>query len=75
MRMKKGDMIIECIELVRNVWEREGFVIVNETEEVKPVGKTTEITYADMKRIAKENGINSHGMNKDTLLEAIKEYI
>jgi len=34
-----------------------------------------DITYADMKRIAKENGINSHGMSKETLLEAIKEYI
>lgn len=70
MKMKKGDVIIECIPLVENVWAREGFAPFDEEPaEVK------EITYTDMKRIAKENGINSHGMSKETLLEAIKEYI
>lgn len=67
MKMKKGDVIIECIPLVENVWAREGFVPFDEEPE--------ELTYQDMKRIAKENGINSHGMNKEALLEAIKEYI
>jgi hypothetical protein len=67
MKMKKGDMVIECIELVQNVWAREGFVPFDE--------EPKEITYQEMKRIAKENGINSHGMSKEVLLDSIKEYI
>ena len=66
MKMKKDNVIIECTSLTRNIWLREGF------EEVE---EESEVSYADMKRIAKENGINSHGMNKEALLEAIKEYI
>lgn len=70
MKMKKGDVVIECDNLTKNIWVRNGFVPFDEEpEDVK------DITYADMKRIAKENGINSHGMSKETLLEAIKEYI
>ncbi len=67
MKMKKGNTIIECTSFVSNVWERYGFVPFDEEPE--------ELTYQDMKRIAKENGINSHGMSKETLLESIKEYI
>ncbi len=71
MKMKKGDMVIECIPLVSNVWAREGFLPFDEEpQEIKD-----EISYTEMKRIAKENGINSHGMKKEELLEAIKEYI
>lgn len=68
--MKKDDVVIECDNLTKNIWVRNGFVPFDEEpEDVK------DITYADMKRIAKENGINSQGMSKETLLEAIKEYI
>ena len=72
MKMKKGDIIIECVDFVSNVWAREGFILFDEEPEELENG---EIPYKEMKRIAKENGINSHGMKKDELLEAIKEYI
>jgi len=61
-----GIIVIEENPICIDVYLRSGFVEVKDAEE---------ITYADMKRIAKENGINSHGMNKDALLEAIKEFI
>lgn len=64
MKMRKGDLVIECTEHVKNVWVRYGF------EEL-----TEELTYQDMKRIAKENDINSYGMKKEELEEAIKPYI
>ena len=71
MRMVKDDVIIECTDLTENIWKRNGFVPFDEEPE-EIVG---EMPYAEMKRIAKENGINSHGMKKDELMEAIKEYI
>ena len=67
MKMKKGNIIIECIPFVKNVWEREGFVPFDEEPE--------EISYTEMKRLAKEHGINSQGMKKEELLEALKEYL
>lgn len=67
MKMTNGKHVIETNEFLKNIWVREGFVPFDEEPE--------EINYTEMKRIAKENGINSHGMKKDELLEAIKEYI
>jgi predicted double-glycine peptidase len=64
--VKDGVIVIENNPVCVSVWLREGFVEVKDADE---------ITYADMKRIAKENGVNSHGMNKEALLEAIKEFI
>jgi predicted double-glycine peptidase len=51
-----------CID----VYLREGFI------EVKG---DADVSYSDMKRIAKENGINSYGMSKEVLQEAIKQFI
>lgn len=73
MKMKKDDVVIECTEFTQNIWKREGFVPFDEEPEDEE--DEGEISYKEMKRIAKENGINSHGMKKEELLEAIKEYI
>ena len=67
MKFKKNDIVIECDNFTKNVWEREGFVPFDEEPE--------EISYTEMKRLAKENGINSQGMKKEELFEAIKSYI
>ena len=75
MKMKKDDVVIECDNLTKNIWVRNGFEEIEDIEDIDEEEVEGEMTYNEMKRIAKENGINSHGMKKETLLEAIKEYI
>ena len=66
MKMTNGTNTVETTEFLKNIWTREGYTVVEEVEE---------LSYDEMKDIAKENGIKIHGMKKDELLEAIKEYI
>lgn len=69
MKLIKDGVVVECIPFHANIFTRDGYVPFDEEPE------DNEISYTEMKRIAKENGINSHGMKKEELLEAIKEYI
>lgn len=64
MKMSNGVHTIECIEFVKNVWERDGFTEVVEEE--------SELTYSELKTLAKEKGINTHGMKKEEIVEAIE---
>ena len=64
--MTNGTNTVETTEFLKNIWIREGYTVVEEVEE---------LSYDEMEDIAKENGIKIHGMKKDELLEAIKEYI
>jgi predicted double-glycine peptidase len=67
--VKDGVIVIENNPVCVSVWLRSGFVeVADEVEDA-------EVSFTDMKRIAKENGINSYGMKKDELAEAIKEFI
>ena len=53
-----GIIVIEDNPMCIDVYLREGFI------EIKG---DAEVSYSDMKRIAKENGINSYGMSKEVL--------
>lgn len=64
--MSNGIHTIECIPHVKNVWERYGFKEVEDEEE------TGELTYQELKSLAKAQGINTHGMKKDEIIEALK---
>jgi hypothetical protein len=63
MLMTNGTITIECTDLTKNVWEREGFYEVSDEPE---------LTYQEMKSKAKELGINTHGMSKQTLIDTLK---
>ena len=65
MKMSNGVHTIECIELVKNVWEREGYTEVDDTKD------ETEISYSELKTMAKEAGINTHGMKKEEIIAAL----
>ncbi len=57
---------VHTIELRDNdlnvdVWERVGFVRV----------ESEELSYPELKTLAKEKGINTHGMKKEEILEAL----
>lgn len=62
MKMTNGTDTIECIELVKNVWERDGFWEVEEGDV---------LTYQELKSLAKEKGINTHGMKKEEIIDAL----
>lgn len=66
MKMTNGTDTIECIELVKNVWERDGFWEVEEGDKEEDV-----LTYQELKSLAKEKGINTHGMKKEEIIEAL----
>ena len=65
MKMSNGIHTIECIPFVKNIWEREGFKEVEEDE-------TDELTWQELKTLAKERGINTKGMKKEEVIEALK---
>lgn len=65
MKMTNGVDTIECDLFTKNIWARYGFKEVEETEE-------DELTYQELKSLAKEKGINTHGMKKEEIIEALK---
>ena len=65
MKMTNGTDTIECDEFTKNIWVRNGFEEVLEEESDEP-------TYAELKTLAKEKGINTHGMKKEEIIEALK---
>ena len=64
MKMTNGDTVIECDLFTKNIWVRYGFKEVEDTED--------ELSYTELKSLAKEKGINTHGMKKDEIIEALK---
>lgn len=71
MKMTNGVHIIECTEFVKNIWEREGFEVVSDDYELEREEESGELTYQELKSLAKENGINTHGMKKEEILKAL----
>ena len=63
MKLSNGVHTIELPDDDMNVdvWERVGFVRI----------EGEELTYAELKTLAKEKGINTHGMKKEEILEAL----
>lgn len=62
MKLVKDDIVViennpNCV----SVWKRYGFVEAEENE----------LTYQELKSLAKEKGINTQGMKKDEILEAL----
>jgi poly-D-alanine transfer protein DltD len=72
MWMTNGKYTVETTPFLKNIWEREGFTLVDETvkEEVKE--EIEELTWQELKTLAKEKGINTRGMKKDEVIEALK---
>lgn len=66
MKVTNGTHTVETTEFLKNIWIREGYKVVEETEEAKD-----ELTYQELKSMAKDKGINTHGMKKEEILEAL----
>lgn len=64
MKMKKDDVVIECDSFTKNIWVRYGFEECEDSDE--------ELTYSELKTLAKEKGINTHGMKKEEIIESLK---
>lgn len=69
MKMTNGVHTIETTEFLKNIWVRDGFAEVTEPE---PTEETDEMTYAEMKSLAKSKGINTYGMKKEDIMEALE---
>lgn len=65
MKMSNCIHTIECTPFVKNIWERDGYKEISEDEE-------NELTWQELKTLAKEKGINTKGMKKEEILEALK---
>lgn len=70
MKVTNGTHTVETTEFLKNIWIREGFWEV--TEEAVVQTDKDELTYIELKTMAKEKGINTHGMKKDEIIEALK---
>jgi len=68
--MTNGINTIETNDFLMNIWVREGYSMVEESEEPEEVTKDAP-TYLELKSMAKEKGINTHGMKKEDILEAL----
>lgn len=69
-KMTNGINTIETNDFLKNIWVREGYSMVEESEEPEEVVKE-EPKYLELKSMAKEKGINTHGMKKEDILEAL----
>lgn len=66
MKVTNGTHTVETTEFLKNIWIREGYKVVEEMDELKE-----ELTYLELKTLAKEKGINTHGMKKEDILESL----
>ena len=66
MKVTNGTHTVETTEFLKNIWIRDGYKVVEETDELKE-----ELTYLELKTLAKEKGINTHGMKKEDILESL----
>ena len=68
MKVTNGTHTVETTEFLKNIWIREGYKVVDESEVVEA---KDEPTYQELKSMAKDKGINTHGMKKEEILEAL----
>lgn len=79
MKVTNGINTVETTEFLKNIWLRDGYRVVEESEEVeaqkvssKEPEETKEVlTYQELKTMAKEKGINTHGMKKEEIIESL----
>lgn len=64
MWVTNGINTVETTEFLKNIWIRDGYREVEEETKDEP-------TYLELKTMAKEKGINTHGMKKEEILEAL----
>ncbi len=69
MKMSDGKQTIhlEDGDINKDVWERYGFKEVAEGDD----NEDGVLSYQELKGLAKEKGINTHGMKKEEILEAL----
>lgn len=69
MKVTNGTHTVETTEFLKNIWIRDGYKVVEEAEPSEE--PKDEPKYLELKTMAKEKGINTHGMKKDDILEAL----
>lgn len=67
MKVTNGTHTVETTEFLKNIWIREGYTEVAEGAEPDK----DEPTYLELKTMAKDKGINTHGMKKEDILAAL----
>lgn len=67
-KVTNGKHTVETTDFLKNIWLREGYEIVDEEEAAEP---ENELTFAELRTMAKEKGINTHGMKKEEISEAL----
>ena len=67
MKVTNGINTVETTEFLKGIWLRDGYTEVVEGSEPDK----DEPTYLELKTMAKEKGINTHGMKKEDILEAL----
>lgn len=68
-KVTNGKHTVETTDFLKNIWLREGYEIVDEEEEAAE--PENELTFAELRTMAKEKGINTHGMKKEEISEAL----
>lgn len=67
-KMTNGKHTIETNDFLKNIWEREGYEIVEESEQEE---HDDGISFSELRTMAKEAGINTKGMKKDEIIQAL----
>jgi len=83
MKMTNGIHIVETNDFLKNIWEREGYVLVkgmNGIEETKEedvvdseIKDEKEMGLPELRTLAKELGINTYKMSKQEIIDAVKK--
>ena len=68
MKVTNGVITEETNEFLKGIWIRQGFWVVDESAEPDP---KEEPTYLELKTMAKDKGINTHGMKKEEIQTAL----
>lgn len=67
-KVTNGKHTVETNDFLKNIWLRDGYEIVDEEEAAEP---ENELTFAELRTMAKEKGINTHGMKKEEISEVL----
>jgi hypothetical protein len=73
MKVTNGTITEETNDFLKGIWLRQGFWLVDESaphKEAEP--ETEEVPYQELRRIAKAKGINTHGMKREEIEQAIE---
>lgn len=70
-KVTNGKHTVETNDFLKNIWLRDGYEIVDEEEEEEAAEPENELTFAELRTMAKEKGINTHGMKKEEISEAL----